>query len=666
MVALLVAQASALGCDHDACPTGTTPSETGCVAMATPDAGVDAQAVDASMQVDAFMPDAFTPDAFMPDAFLVVPDGCVPLEYWNDNDGDGFGDRAMAPIVACTPPATYVTNDDDCDDSIGAVSPMGTEVCNGIDDNCNGDTDEALRVMLHRDADMDGYGTSVTSAECPGTAGWAAITGDCNDMSDAVNPMRAEACNGIDDNCDGGIDEMLLSVFYQDVDMDGYGVSPSAPLCAAPPGYATRAGDCNDMDENIAPGLDEVCNGIDDNCNAAPDETFACVRGRSYSCGTTCGTTGSYVCPAGCAIPACGPPAESCNGNDDDCDAYIDEGVNTWTGPTNAATSNLRVELLATSGGFVRVLARSGGIYARTFDRRGLAIGAETQLTTTLPALFAATIRDNALFVATFASNTLTGYRFDASTLTSMATPVASYLDNTVRLRIIANDDRLFIVTDTGGKLDLRVRGRGWEGTGVQRVADGPVDFDLALASDPSRVYIAIALPNAVDLMQTDSSASITRLFRHATSAGTRFANVAIGQTNRGSDAVGILFHDNAGLASNVHFVLFSVESVASVSPIGELTLEVITPSSTPLDGAMDLAFSGGRFTASWLTSSGTQWQIGDIRPNPGTPTATLSTIALGAPTTSLALASGTSGTMMALHAQAGTAAARTWFRGCP
>ena len=574
LAAVLLASAlvSSLGCDSEGCPTGTTPGpgET-CISSDRPDAGADAismgDAPDAYVPVDAPSP----PDAFMPDAFLVVPDGCVPIEYWNDNDADGFGDRSMLPILACTPPANYAANGDDCNDASASVHPMRAEMCNGVDDNCDGSIDEALRVTvyrdadsdgfgtteagsecpgaagwasvsgdcndtsdlvnpmrteicngiddncamgidellrvsLYRDADMDGFGTSVTSSECPGTAGWASVSGDCNDMRDSVNPMRTEVCNGIDDNCTMGIDEMLLSVFYEDADMDGYGANPSLPMCVAPAGYTARAGDCNDMNMSITPGRAEACNGIDDNCSAGPDETFACVLGRAYGCSTTCGTTGSYVCPAGCAIPACTPPVESCNYSDDDCDSYIDEGANAWGGPTNAATSNRRVELLATRTGYLRVLARSGGLYARNYDRSGAAIGTETQLTTTLPALFSATVRDNALFVATFASNTLTGYRFDVSTLAPVVAPVASFIDNTIRLRVVANDDRVFILTDTGGKLDLRVRGRAWDGTDVQRVADGPVDFDLALAATQAASTSPSPCP-----MQSTSCRSTTR-----------------------------------------------------------------------------------------------------------------------------------------------------------
>jgi len=705
------------------------------VALEAPDAGADAMTADAQAPlVDA--PDAsitadvsIAADAFMPDAFLVIPDGCVPAEYWNDNDADGFGDDSMPSILACALPANYVTNNRDCNDASEAVYPGADEICNLVDDNCDGSIDELVQVTVYRDNDDDAFGSVETSLQCPGTSGWASVSGDCNDSNSRVSPGAAEACNGIDDNCNGsvdelllatlfrdldadgfgtspgmqcpgtmgwaalsgdcddanrnvypgarevcngiddncvmGIDEMLLSVFYEDRDMDGYGVLPSAAMCTAPPGYVARAGDCNDANRDISPMAPEVCNGIDDNCARGPDDTFACVLGRSYMCPTSCGTTGSYVCPAGCAIPACTPPVEACNYADDDCDDYIDEGASTWRGPTTAEVSNRRVELLTTSTGFVRVLARSTGVWARNYDRRGAPIGVETRLTSTAPSVFAASVHNDSLYLATYDGSRLWGHEFSATTLAPRVTnvSVAGDLGALTAFRLVASENRLFIFY-ANPKLEAMVRDRAWGGSGVLRIDVTPLDFDVALGEDPTQVYLAASIGNGVELRRVSEAGTDVLLTRHRTVASARFAQVAIGKMAGGRNAVGLAFHDNAGLGSNVRFALYEADSLTTVAPRGELSLEAITPSFGGLDGSMDLTFSGGRFTAAWLTISGTDWHIGDIRPIIGAPTGVLTTIPLGPATTSMALASGEDGRILAIHGQA-SAAARTWFRGC-
>ncbi|MBK8343493.1 MAG: putative metal-binding motif-containing protein [Bacteroidetes bacterium] len=73
---------------------------------------------------------------------------------------------------------------------------------------------------------------------------------DCNDGDASVNPAGTEVCNGIDDNCDGNIDEGVQSTFYADADGDGYGDAGSTTMaCEAPEGYTADATDCNDADD---------------------------------------------------------------------------------------------------------------------------------------------------------------------------------------------------------------------------------------------------------------------------------------------------------------------------------------------------------------------------------------------------------------------------------
>lgn len=130
--------------------------------------------------------------------------------WYLDADGDGYGNPASS-TQACNQPSGYVGNNSDCDDNAPGTYPGATEICgNGIDDDCDGQTDEGCVVYTwYQDTDGDGYGNAAVSTSTfvnSAPAGYVAGSGDCNDGSAAVNPAAAEICNGIDDNCDGSID----------------------------------------------------------------------------------------------------------------------------------------------------------------------------------------------------------------------------------------------------------------------------------------------------------------------------------------------------------------------------------------------------------------------------------------------------------------------------
>ncbi|MCP4259043.1 MAG: hypothetical protein GY774_16280, partial [Planctomycetes bacterium] len=142
-----------------------------------------------------------------------IDEGVKPT-FYHDVDGDGYGNPGDI-TEACQLPSGYVTDNTDCDDNDAAVNPgAAEEPYNGKDDDCNPATPDD-------DLDSDGYG----------------IATDCNDTSAAINPNAAEVCDGVDNNCDGQIDEGLKTTFYEDSDNDGYG-NPNSSLdaCTQPSG----------------------------------------------------------------------------------------------------------------------------------------------------------------------------------------------------------------------------------------------------------------------------------------------------------------------------------------------------------------------------------------------------------------------------------------------
>ncbi|HQP34875.1 MAG TPA: MopE-related protein [Polyangiaceae bacterium] len=96
----------------------------------------------------------------------------------------------------------------DCDDTNKDVHPGQTESCNGIDDNCDGATDEGVKTTWYVDGDGDGFGVDGAGNQqaCTGPAGYSNKAGDCNDADAGVNPNASEIeGNGVDENCDNQI-----------------------------------------------------------------------------------------------------------------------------------------------------------------------------------------------------------------------------------------------------------------------------------------------------------------------------------------------------------------------------------------------------------------------------------------------------------------------------
>ena len=141
--------------------------------------------------------------------------------YYRDYDNDGFGMASSGTIQACTAPAGYVANNTDCNDGDAAIHPAATEICDGanVDENCNGLADDAdasaiNTAVFYLDADGDSFGlTSNSITKCDPVGSYSVtVAGDCDDTNPNINPNILEINNGIDDNCDGNIDELVTSI----------------------------------------------------------------------------------------------------------------------------------------------------------------------------------------------------------------------------------------------------------------------------------------------------------------------------------------------------------------------------------------------------------------------------------------------------------------------
>jgi hypothetical protein len=280
---------------------------------------------------------------------IIDEDSAIDASTWyRDADEDGFG-SPIETIASCNTPSGYTADNTDCDDYDNDTNPNANETCNGEDDNCDGTIDEDSAIdanTWYQDADEDGFGDNTTTSNaCAAPSGFVADNMDCNDGNTDINPSASEICNEEDDDCNGVNDDFAVDalVFYEDADEDTYGnLSIFSIACEAPIGYTNNAGDCDDANTDINPGMDELCNEIDDNCDEDIDTNaidaqfwFEDLDEDSYGTSnvilSSCAQPTGYVDNAGdCEDSSAdiNPDAlELCNEIDDNCNGYINEGV---------------------------------------------------------------------------------------------------------------------------------------------------------------------------------------------------------------------------------------------------------------------------------------------------------------------------------------------------
>ncbi|WP_434346731.1 putative metal-binding motif-containing protein [Myxococcus virescens] len=225
-----------------------------------------------------------------------------------DEDGDGF-----------VPPGGPMNRGTDCDDSRETAYLGAAELCNGLDDNCDGQMETGVvNKTWYLDNDRDSFGRNGpgTDACDPPSELHVEVTGDCDDERADVHPTAEEKCNDVDDNCDNRVDELFTegpgalgtacteacngtyacndtqtgtvcvgtpsTPLYADADSDGEGEKDSAPvgeLCPGapvPPMMAANTLDCDDADLSTNTQATEVCDGLDNDCDGQVDEQMSC------------------------------------------------------------------------------------------------------------------------------------------------------------------------------------------------------------------------------------------------------------------------------------------------------------------------------------------------------------------------------------------------------
>lgn len=237
-------------------------------------------------------------------------------DFCQDTDGDGYTDDACGG--------------DDCDDNDATTYPGAAETpYDGVDDDCDGadltdvdgdgyaatvvggtdcdDSDAGVHRGVAETADgvdqnCDGTVDETTSAYDDDGDGYSELGGDCDDSRTSQNPAQPETVNNVDDDCDGTIDDSTAA--YDD---DG-------------DGFSERDGDCNDDDWRVNPDeAEDFGNGIDDDCDGVADDgSFDADQDGYTSWAGDCNDGDGNTHPGATELP---------DGKDNNCDGAIDEGT---------------------------------------------------------------------------------------------------------------------------------------------------------------------------------------------------------------------------------------------------------------------------------------------------------------------------------------------------
>jgi hypothetical protein len=264
-----------------------------------------------------------------------------------DADGDGHGTAGSELDYCGAVPDGYSDRADDCDDGERTVYPGAEEICDDLDNDCDGEVNEGNpdQVPYYADGDGDGFGDASDAVlACQTPDGYTADNTDCSDADATIYPGADEFCDDVDSDCDGQTqnDPVDGTVYYADVDLDGYGDDGTGvAACAGNDGEVVLGGDCDDTSAATNPAAVEACDGIDNDCAGGADDglTFsdwyadadvdgygdataalsACAQPDGYvSDASDCDDTDALSYPAA---------TEVCDLEDNDCDGTVDDGA---------------------------------------------------------------------------------------------------------------------------------------------------------------------------------------------------------------------------------------------------------------------------------------------------------------------------------------------------
>ena len=225
-----------------------------------------------------------------------------------DEDGDGYGSTI------------------DCDDSDPEIRPDADELCDGIDNDCDDDIDEDDAVdgtTWYRDGDYDGWGASDgdTTTACHQPEGYGPA-GDCRDDIYEINPDADETCDGVDNDCDGTVDQDPVNGRTGCLDADGDGFGDPAiceTACVLHSAFVEDDSDCDDSDPAVNPAAEEICDDIDNDCDGLTDPQSGDADGDGWDgCEGDCAPDDAAIHPDAAEI--CGDATDNnCDGSAGDC-----------------------------------------------------------------------------------------------------------------------------------------------------------------------------------------------------------------------------------------------------------------------------------------------------------------------------------------------------------
>lgn len=364
---------------------------------------------------------------------------CTPGTFYRDQDGDGAGNADDA-MQACSAADGYTAQAGDCDDACDSCFVGAAEQCDGRDNDCDENIDEAIATSCgsetgvcelgtqHCENGALGACTGGTAAtdevcegtldedcdgsvdeSCPCTTGETRLcgidTGECAPgeqicvagalgACEGATQAVSEVCDGRDNDCDGQSDETITMACGRDVGECVAGVSTCVDGEMGPCMNETvasgeicdgRDNDCDNLtDENLTRACataragvgicqagTETCNSgswgscvgavtagtetcdaarLDEDCDGTGNENCACTHGATGNCGNDTGACsfGTWTCNAGTWGPTCsggqGPSPEICNDIDDDCDTNVDEGLTRSCGQSQNPPCRLGTE----------------------------------------------------------------------------------------------------------------------------------------------------------------------------------------------------------------------------------------------------------------------------------------------------------------------------------